>query len=176
MTRWRVALGAALALCACGRGSTVGSGTVARDGGQRGCDRVTIRLLGAAQGTVSMLRLTVAGVTATGRDGAPVAVTDAACGRTVDVSTDLVAHDLGALPFREDGEDVDVSLAFSGGDACRGGHAGALEGCLSPLTFRYEPARVSPERCQVEVLLDVGRSVVEDGDGLAFLPDLRVVY
>lgn len=172
-----LAVATAVALCACGRGggATAGATSVAGWDAAGDCQHVTIRLLGTNPRDVSSLRLGVEGVTATSA-GERVEVEDAACGRTLDLSTDATAYDLGRLPFRREGGHVEVAVHFARGVACKAGHDGDLDGCPSPITFELDPARVDHARCHALILLDVGRSVVNDGDGLGLLPNLRVFY
>lgn len=176
MKVWSLAVGTAVALSACGRsGTTAGGTSVAGWEAPGDCQRVTIRLLGTNARDVASLRLRVDGVTAT-CSGEQTEADDAACGETLDLSGDGTVHDLGSFPFHRDGAHVAVSVRFSGGDACKGGRDGHLDGCLSPITFDLDPTRVDRARCHALILLDVGRSVVHDGDGLALLPNLRIVY
>jgi hypothetical protein len=177
MKVWSLVVATALALCACGRGggATAGASTVAGPDAAGDCEHVTIRLLGTNPRDVSSLRLGVESVTAACA-GERVEVVDAPCGRTLDLSSDATAYDLGRLPFRRDGAHVTVAVHVAGGSACKEGQVGDLGGCLAPITFELDPARVDHDRCHALILLDVGRSVANDGAGLVLLPNLRVFY
>ncbi|HET8538903.1 MAG TPA: hypothetical protein VFL83_03420 [Anaeromyxobacter sp.] len=74
------------------------------------------------------------------------------------------------------GETVEVTLRLAGIHACDGARCLDLDLCTAPISFRFDPDRVSPERCHVVLHLDLADSVQPLGDGVAFLPRFSVHY
>ena len=190
VTSWRGAAGVAVALsiAACGSGSGRSS-AAASPGGNAGagpapapaparCDDVTIRIEGTQHGGVTAFSLVLGGATAIrASDGTTLPVTGAPVGTSLDLSSDAAAPVLGKFPLHDGDDAFGVSLTFTAGAVeLSGGGAGPLGLCTTPLAFHFDRARLSPERCQVLVLLDLGRSAVPDGTAVAFIPQFRVVY
>lgn len=192
MTRWwTCAIGAALALTACGKsGSSTDAAVGARptagpdhgrpDPGKGApdehpsapCDHVTVRVVGTNPGDVSELALLVKGVEAIVR-GTPLAVRDAHLGGPMSLC-DGGRKDLGTFDLPDGADDLVLRLWLGGGKAHKGSHDGDLDHCTGPLVFHVDRWRIIPGVCELVVEVNVARSVAMDGDGLAFLPHVRV--
>lgn len=203
---WKGALLGALALAACGRGGAgggQGSPTGSRAAGDPAPEPViaattapvappasvpgdcpngvTVRLIGTNPGSVSSLVLEPGSAGASCAP-APVCVSWNQATAPVDVSTDAVARDLFTFTyppagFPPDGAPITLHVEFRGGTATVNGTTGALSRCGHSMSFPFDPARISRDRCAVTILLDVGRSVVEGVPGLfSFVPQYRVFF
>jgi hypothetical protein len=142
---------------------------------------VSIRLIGTNPGKVSSLVLQPGLAGASCAPAAPVCVNTHEASAPIDLSTDTVAHELAVFSypppgFPPDGAPMDLGVAFAGGTATIDGTTGPLALCGRSMSFTFDPARVSRDRCAVTILLDVGRSVVPTHDGLLFVPQYRVFF
>lgn len=185
-----LALVGALALVACGRSGGDGGGTVVtsipRDDGYqkpRSCDGgITLSLLGANPGPVSSLVLhLLGGIQLHAHGGGPAPAFEGPPFLMLDVSTDAHSYDLGVIHLPEDpvtGSEpqFEVHLAFAHAIATVGELQGDLAGCGDDLSFRFTRSRLTPGRCEIRIVLDVGRSVDTGFFGPAFLPHFRVFY
>lgn len=143
---------------------------------------VTVRIVGTNPGSVSSLLLEPGTAGASCAPAAPVCVSWNHATAPVDVSTDAVARDLFTFTyppagFPPDGAPMTLHVEFLGGTATVNGTTGALSRCGHSMSFPFDPARISRDRCAVTILLDVGRSVVEGVPGLfSFVPQYRVFF
>ena len=139
------------------------------------CEEVTIQVFGVRQGAVSSLGLGLGDV-AVSREGTALTVKDAPLGATLDLSTDLVAPAVGRVALAEGDAQVSVGISFSGGSATRDELADGLDLCSGPVAFSFLPGQLNRTSCRALVVLDVGRSVVPDAGGLAFIPQYQVFF
>jgi len=73
--------------------------------------------------------------------------------------------------------DVDVAVQLDTAHACTGARCTDLDLCTSPLAFHLDVSKVSMQRCQVVLLLDVANSLQSGpGGSLHFLPRCSVHY
>lgn len=178
----------ALALAACGssKGGTATAPGVEERPGDTGdpgggggdeivpapCPEVTVRIRGVSGDSVSALGL-VLGQVAVSRGGAALPVLDAPLGATLDVAA---SPSLGRFALAGGDALVSVSISFSGGSATAGGVAGELGLCTAPIGFGFRPERLNPAWCRIEVVLNLDRTVVAHGGGLAFVPHYQVFF
>lgn len=187
-----LALVGALALVACGRsGGGDGGGAVVtsvpRDDGYqkpRNCDGgVTLSLIGANPGPVSSLVLHLLdGVHLREVGGGAPPTFEGPPFLMLDVSTDAHHYDLGVIhlpsPDLYSGSEpqFEVRLSFAHAVASVGALSGDATDCGGDFSFRFSPTRLNVDRCEIRVVLDVGRSVTSCATGLSFLPHFRVFY
>ena len=73
--------------------------------------------------------------------------------------------------------DVDVAVQLDTAHACTGARCTDLDLCTSPLAFHLDVSKVSMQRCQVVLLLDVANSLQSGpGGSVHFLPRYSVHY
>lgn len=188
-TWWPWAIGAVLALTACGRsgsGSTNGGvgatpgdhGTPDGDKGKpvddhpsaKPCDHVAIRVTGTSPGDVTELALVVEGLEAT-MGGARLPLHDAQLGTPLSILGN--GPTIGVFDLPGDLGDLALRLWLGGGKAHKGTREGDLDRCTGPLSFRLERWHLVPGVCELQVEVNLERSVAMDGDGLAFVPHVR---
>ncbi len=133
---------------------------------------VTVHLDGIDPGDVTSLEVGVASVAFTGAGFLPLQADSTASG-ALDVAA--ACQDLAVLALPQAGP-VHGTISLGTTHACVGGSCFDLDACTKPIAFQFDPAKVSPERCDVVVSLDLARSVYAAGDVRAFLPHFLVHY
>ena len=122
-------------------------------------------------GSLQSLDLGLAGITLQGTSGALAADFT----RTGQISLPAMNDRLAVLKMPTG--DVDVAVQLDTARACSGPRCTDLDLCTSPLAFHLDVSKVSMQRCQVVLLLDVANSLQSGPDGsLHFLPRYSVHY
>jgi hypothetical protein len=175
----------ALALAACGSKNewapTTGGGGGEGGGGGGGqggpCpDGVALKVVGIDPGSVTSVSFVVLGVTAAYEAGGPIALTHVGAVPSVDANPHpLAVLDLPGL--KTDWGHALVTLELSSLVARLHDLGGGIDlSCTAPLRLEIDPGLVKPDTCEVFLKLDVARSFAVGPQGLAFLPQYRVVY
>src|SRR5437868_3302331 len=202
--KWKVILAALPLALACGRGEPAGtsrpqagaggSGPSSNDGGGGSpstdnggggspstgggsnaavpCNgNLILRIAANDLGSLQSLDLGLAGIALQGTSGAIAADFT----RTGQISLPAINDRLAVLKMPTG--DVDVAVQLDTAHACSGARCTDLDLCTSPLAFHLDVSKVSMQRCQVVLLLDVANSLQSGPDGsLHFLPRYSVHY
>src|SRR5438309_3679030 len=122
-------------------------------------------------GSLQSLDLGLAGITLQGTSGALAADFT----RTGQISLPAMNDRLAVLKMPTG--DVDVAVQLDTAHACSGARCTDLDLCTSPLAFHLDVSKVSMQRCQDVLLLDVANSLQSGpGGSLHFLPRYSVHY
>src|SRR5438874_1143630 len=122
-------------------------------------------------GSLQSLDLGLAGITLQGTSGALTPDFT----RTGQISLPAMNDRLAVLKMPTG--DVDVAVQLDTARACTGARCTDLDLCTSPLAFHLDVSKVSMQRCQVVLLLDVANSLQSGpGGSVHFLPRYSVHY
>jgi hypothetical protein len=184
---WVAALAAAVTACGQGRTDAVAhqqvppaqGGTASASGPPCG-GLVTVRVDGVDPGQVTALQLAVTGVSFATDIGPGKAVGDPlAPERTASGTLDVAAacQELAVLKPPQGSGIVQGTVMLGTTHVCVAGSCFDEDACeFRPLRFQFDPAKVSPDRCEVVVRFDLARSAYTAGGAQAFLPNFSVHY
>jgi hypothetical protein len=181
---WIAALAAAAAACGQGRTDSIAhqqappmQGGTAPAGGPPCGGLVTVHLDGTDPGEVSALQLAVTHVSFAVGVAPPLMGDTLVPERTASGTLDVAAacQEFAVLKLPQGGT-VEGTVTLGATHACVAGSCFDADACTEPLVFRFDPAKVSAERCDVTVRFDLARSLYTAGGAQAFLPNFSVHY
>ena len=156
-------------------GTAGGGGSPSTGGGSNAavpCNgNLILRIAANDLGSLQSLDLGLAGIALQGPSGALTPDFT----RTGQISLPAMNDRLAVLKMPTG--DVDVAVQLDTAHACSGARCTDLDLCTSPLAFHLDVSKVSMQRCQVVLLLDVANSLQSGpGGSVHFLPRYSVHY